>query len=413
MLHLPQLFYLYLNINFASMERRTFIQSSILASTSLLVPRFLQASTARLSTATDKKLVIIQLSGGNDGLNTVIPYRSDNYYKLRPKLAQEKASILDLNNDFGLNKSLVNMNRFYQDGMLSIINGVGYPNPNRSHFRALDIWHSASSANEYLNTGWLGRYLDNYCEGYAPAIEVDDTLSLAMKGDILQGLAVSNPNRFYRASKDPFFDALGRATSKENLGDSNLDYLYKTLVNTQSAAGYIYEKSKLYTPKASFPSTPLGGKLKQTAQFINVRLGTKVFYVEHGGFDTHAGQLNTQSRLLGQLDEALASFIKELQHGNSLDDTLIMVFSEFGRRVKENASGGTDHGTANSVFVLGNKLRQPGLVNAYPSLDNLDYNGDLIFNTDFREVYATVLEDWLGASSRKVLGKSYKNLGFI
>ena len=395
------------------MERRTFIKSSLLASTSLLVPRFLQASTFRLSSTTNKKLVIIQLSGGNDGLNTVIPFRSDNYYKLRPNLAQAKGSILEVNDDLGLNKSLTNMNRLYQDGMLSIVNGVGYPNPNRSHFRALDIWHSASNANEYINTGWLGRYLDSYCEGLVPAIEVDDTLSLAMKGEVLQGLAVSNPNRFYRTSKDPFFDALGSSTNKVTLGDSNLDYLYKTLVNTQSAAGYIFEKSKLYTPKASFPSTALGGKLKQTAQFINARLDTKVFYVEHGGFDTHAGQINTQSRLLGQLDEALAAFIQELQNGNSLDDTLVMVFSEFGRRVKENASGGTDHGTANSIFVIGSKLNTPGLVNPYPSLENLDDNGDLIFNTDFRDVYATLLEGWMGADSHKVLGNSFSNLGFV
>jgi uncharacterized protein (DUF1501 family) len=395
------------------MERRTFIKSSLLASTSLLVPQFLQASTSRLSSTTDKKLVIIQLSGGNDGLNTVIPFRSDNYYKLRPNLAQAKASVHGLNDDLGLNKSLTNINRLYQDGMLSIVNGVGYPNPNRSHFRALDIWHSASDANQYINTGWLGRYLDSYCEGLVPAIEVDDTLSLAMKGDVLQGLAVSNPNRFYRTSKDPFFESLGSSTNKENLGDSNLDYLYKTLVDTQSAAGYIYEKSKLYTPKASFPSTALGGKLKQTAQFINARLDTKVYYVEHGGFDTHAGQINTQNRLLGQLDEALAAFIQELKHGDSMDETLVMVFSEFGRRVKENASGGTDHGTANSVFVIGSKLGRPGMVNAYPSLENLDNNGDLIFNTDFREVYATLLEGWLDASSQKILGKSFKNLGFV
>jgi len=395
------------------MERRTFIKSSILASTSLLVPRFMQASTARLNTITDKKLVVIQLSGGNDGLNTVIPFHSDNYYRLRPKLAQTRGNVLELNNDFGFNKSLINLNRLHHEGMLSIINGVGYPNPNRSHFRSLDIWHSASSSDEYINTGWLGRYLDNYCDGYAPAIEVDDTLSLAMKGDILQGLAVSNPQRFYQASKDPFFEALGKVTNKDNLGDTNLDYLYKSLVNTQSAAGYIFEKSKLYTPKADFPSTQLGGKLKQTAQFINARLATKIYYVEHGGFDTHANQINTQSRLLQQLDDAIAAFVIELQQGNALDDTVILIFSEFGRRVKENASGGTDHGTANSVFVIGNKLKKPGIVNAYPALDNLDTNGDLIYNTDFRQVYATVLDDWLAADSLKILGNNFKNLGIF
>lgn len=395
------------------MERRTFIKSSLLASTSLLVPRFLQASTSGIEVPSDKKLVVIQLSGGNDGLNTVVPFRDDNYYRLRPILGQQRSKVLDISDNFGLHQQLPNFQRLYQEGMVSIVNGVGYPNPNRSHFRALDIWHSASDSDQYISTGWLGRYVDNYCDGVAPAIEVDDGLSLAMKGHSYLGLAVSDPNKFYRTSMNPFFERLGAATRKQPLDNSNLDFLYKTMIDTQSAASYIHEKSRQISASTTFPTTQLGRKLKQTAQFINARLDTQVYYVDHGGFDTHAGQINAQNRLLGQFDEALAAFVQELNKGDSMDSTLIMVFSEFGRRVKENASGGTDHGTANSMFLISNQLKKPGMVGSYPSLSALDNNGDLIFNTDFREVYATVLDNWLGASSQLILGKDYKNLGFI
>ena len=395
------------------MERRAFIKSSLLASTSLLVPHFLQASASGIALPSDKKLVVIQLSGGNDGLNTVVPFRDDNYYRLRPILGQQKNSVLTINDSFGLHQQLPNFYRLYQEGMVCIVNGVGYPNPNRSHFRALDIWHSASDADKYISSGWLGRYVDNYCDSVAPAIEVDDSLSLAIKGDNYLGLAVSDPNKFYRTSMNPFFDSLGAAARKQPLDNSNLDYLYKTMIDTQSAASYIHEKSKQVSAITTFPATQLGRKLKQTAQFINERLDTRVYYVDHGGFDTHAGQINAQSRLLGQLDEALAAFVKELNKGGSMDDTLILVFSEFGRRVKENASGGTDHGTANSIFLISNQLKTPGMVGMYPSLSTLDNNGDLIFTTDFREVYATILDRWLGASSPLILGRDYGNLNLI
>ena len=301
----------------------------------------------------------------------------------------------------------------YQEGMISIVNGVGYPNPSRSHFRAMDIWQSASDANRYLDTGWLGRYVDNYCDGVAAAIEVDDNLSLAMKGNQYKGLAVSDPDKFYRTSMSPFFENLGDAAQHQELKDNNLDYLYKTMVDTQSAAGYIHEKSRQVTVSNTFPSTSIGRKLKQTAQFINSGLDTRIYYVDHTGFDTHAGQLNVQSRLLGQFDTALSAFVNELQQANTLDDTMIMVFSEFGRRVQENASRGTDHGTANLMFLISNQLKTHGLIGDYPALDNLDGNGDLIFNTDFRAVYASILDNWLGGSSSTVLGQQFNNLGLV
>ena len=395
------------------MERRTFIKSSVLASTSLMVPNFLKASSLNLNTAHDKNLVVIQLSGGNDGLNTIVPFRSDIYHQLRPKVSLKSTSTLPLNDELSINNNLPEFKKLYDEGHVSIINSVGYPNPNRSHFRSLDIWHSASSSDKYVDSGWLGRYLDNYGEGVAPVIEVDDSLSLALKGNSRFGLAVSNPGKFYRSSKDPFFEALGKSTNKAELGISNLDYLYKTMIDTQSAASYINEKSKLWTNKTTFPSTAIGRKLKQTAQFINARLSTKVYYLEHGGFDTHAGQLNTQSRLLNQFDASIAAFVQELKAGDSFDNTIIMIFSEFGRRVKENGSGGTDHGTANSVFIIGNKLKTAGMLNNYPSLDNLDANGDLIFSIDFRSVYATILNRWMGVSDKLILGEKFKYLNFI
>ena len=359
-----------------------------------------------------RRLVVIQLSGGNDGLNTVIPYRNDNYYRLRPTLSMAGKTAVKINDTLGFNNNLVEMSNLLQKGELSILNGVGYPNPNRSHFRSMDIWHTAADANNYENTGWLGRYLDNNCQNLTDALEISDSLSLALKGKNRNGLAITNPAEFYRSSNSPFFNELNNENKLPEDG-SNLNYLYKSIADTRQSAAYVFEKYKSKKATITFPDTRLGKQLKDVARFIGSGIESRVYYVNHTGFDTHANQVPVQNRLLRQMDQAIDSFVRELKILNAFDNTLIMVFSEFGRRPAENGSQGSDHGTANPVFIIGNQLKQPGLYNPLPSLTDLDKNGDLLFSIDFRRTYATILKNWLQVSSKPILKGDFSGLGFI
>jgi len=278
------------------MKRRDFIKNSALASSALFVPSFIQAlgSNATFNYNGFKRLVVVQLSGGNDGLNTIIPYRNDIYYKKRPKLGIQKSAVLDINGELGFHESLGPLRRLYDNGYLSIINNVGYPNPVRSHFRSLDIWQTASGANEYLQNGWIGRYLDNYGKHAHNAIELDESLSLTLKGKTLTGIATRNPKTLYNAANDPFFNKVLKHHNDRHLSEHNLGYLYKTLVNAKSSAEYIYEKNKVSKSRQEYPDNRFANQLRTTAQLINSRLDTQIFYTSLDGFDTHAHQANKQ-----------------------------------------------------------------------------------------------------------------------
>tara|TARA_B110000093_G_scaffold29692_1_gene29880 strand:+ start:426 stop:1616 length:1191 start_codon:yes stop_codon:yes gene_type:complete len=396
------------------MKRRDFLIKSSMASSVVLVPSFMKAFESldpRLFGY--KKLVVIQLSGGNDGLNTLIPYRNDLYYSNRPGISIPKNRLIDMNGELGLNENLSPLKALYDKGYLSIINNVGYPNPNRSHFRSTDIWHTASNASEYLDSGWMGRYIDQYGKKPYTGIEVDDSLSLILKGRTINGVATKDAKKMFNNAKTPFFSKVLETQTETHLSEHNLGYLYKTMVGAKSSAKYIYETSKTSTSTKSYPNNPFAKQLKTTAEFINSKLETKVYYVSMGGFDTHANQANRQSRLLKTYSEAIDVFVKDLEASDSFKDTLILTFSEFGRRVQQNAAGGTDHGAANNLFVIGKNLKKPGLYNDSPDLTNLDKNGDLKYTIDFRSVYATLLDQWLDASHSKVLGSSFETLDFI
>ena len=396
------------------MKRRDFLIKSSMASSVVLVPSFMKAFESldpRLFGY--KKLVVIQLSGGNDGLNTLIPYRNDLYYSNRPGISIPKNRLIDMNGELGLNENLSPLKALYDKGYLSIINNVGYPNPNRSHFRSTDIWHTASNASEYLDSGWMGRYIDQYGKKPYTGIEVDDSLSLILKGRTINGVATKDAKKMFNNAKTPFFSKVLETQTETHLSEHNLGYLYKTMVGAKSSAKYIYETSKTSTSTKSYPNNPFAKQLKTTAEFINSKLETKVYYVSMGGFDTHANQANRQSRLLKTYSEAMDVFVKDLEASDSSKDTLILTFSEFGRRVQQNAAGGTDHGAANNLFVIGKNLKKPGLYNDSPDLMNLDKNGDLKYTIDFRSVYATLLDQWLDASHSKVLGSSFETLDFI
>jgi uncharacterized protein (DUF1501 family) len=392
------------------MKRREFLKHSTLATVGTwLIPSFLKAFDSPKIDFTGKKLIIIQLSGGNDGLNTVIPFENDIYYNVRPRLAIAKSEVLKLNSEQGFHPAMSKMKQLYDEGLMCIFNGVGYPNPDRSHFRSMDIWHTASDSNEYLSTGWIGRFLDAKCDSSCQAfsaVELDDTLSLALKGSRVKGLAMQNPEKFYKMAKNKKQDFSGHHDHE------NVDYLYKTLAETVSSAEYIYEKNKIQKTDVEYPQNEFSQRLKTIGEMIKSGLEIEVYYASLSGFDTHVNQLNTQERLLGMYADAVYSLVNDLKKSGNLDNTLILTFSEFGRRVAQNASGGTDHGTANNLFIIGNNLKKKGFYNNAPILDTLD-EGDLKYSIDFRNIYATILEKHLKSPTSPILGKSFEQLYFI
>lgn len=399
-------------------KRKEFLQIGSLATASLMMPKFLRAfETKNMVPAGNKVVVVLQLSGGNDGLNTVIPVRNDIYYKLRPTLSIKKEATNSLTDEISLHPALTGFKALYDEGNLGILNNVGYPNPDRSHFRSMDIWQSASNSNEYLHSGWVGRYLDAQCNGCdhpTQAMEVDDILSLALKGNNLNGIALLDPKKLFGTTNEKLFRAINQQYKKIHAAEHEapVDYLYKTMSQTLSSADYIFKESKTRPSGASYPDTELGKGLKTIASLIFSDINTKVYYISLGSFDTHVGQQNQQERLFKQLNDAVLSFTNDLKKNGRMEDVLLFTFSEFGRRVAQNASNGTDHGTANNMFLISGGLKQKGILNAMPSLIDLK-DGDLTYQIDFKNVYATIIDKWLDADIVKVLGKQYDTLNFI
>ena len=396
-------------------KRKAFLQLGSLATASAMVPKFLKAfERNHWVPPGNKVMVVLQFSGGNDGLNTVIPVRNDIYYRSRPGLGIKKEKALALSDEAAIHPSLPFFKTLYDEGNLGILNNVGYPNPDRSHFRSMDIWQSASQSNEYINTGWLGRYLDAACKGCerpVQALEIDDILSLAMKGVQNKGLAFRDPKKLFKSGNEKFFQQVNASHAQDHQ-EASAEYLYKTLSETMSSSGYIYEQSGRHISTQTYPGTEMGRSLKTIASLILSDITTKVYYVSLGSFDTHVNQENQQARLFTQLNEALAAFVKELRDNHRFEDVAVMTFSEFGRRVAQNASGGTDHGTANNMFFISGGLKKKGVLNELPDLQNL-VEGDLRYTVDFKSVYATLLNKWLGADEAAILGKKYALLDFV
>jgi uncharacterized protein (DUF1501 family) len=381
----------------------------------MMLPKFLKAFEGRVQSLDGQKvLVVLQLSGGNDGLNTVIPVRNDIYYRERPGLSISRDKSLSLNDEAGLHPSLTHLKSLYDEGSLAILNNVGYPNPDRSHFRSMDIWQTASNSNEVLNSGWLGRYLDAECMNCSKptqVLEIDDMLSLALSGEKMKGIAFRDPKRLYDTSQDPFFKEMLNASMQER-GEDPDSYLYKVMAETVSGADYIFQQSKLRPSVTVYPNSEIGKNLKTIASLISSDINTRVYYVSLGSFDTHVGQQAKQEKLFSELNEAVKPFTDDLKSSHRFDDVLMISFSEFGRRVSENGSAGTDHGTANNMFLISGGLKNRGILNKMPDLSNLT-DGDLNQQLDFKRVYATVLNKWLQADDYKILGKRYEYLSFI
>ncbi len=382
---------------------------------------FGQASTL---SGNSNLLVIIQLNGGNDGLNTVIPYGNGLYYDARPKLAVPPTDVLVLNDQLGLHPTCTSLKKLYDAGRVAIVQGVGYPNANRSHFRSTDIWMTANP-DTVEKTGWLGRYLDESIARFhgvkLPAANIGGTLPLTLVGEkvVVPSIASLESYQFLTDARYPQEREqrlqLFRAINGQPFENAYVEYLAQTGIGAQQSAAELQTAVKKYHSTVEYPKDPFAQGLRLIAQIIAGGIGTQILYVTIGGFDTHAEQNTARVNhpmLLDTVDKGLDAFYQDISQMGVADNIVMMTFSEFGRRVRENGSLGTDHGTAAPMLILGNRVKG-GLHGEYPSLTKLDDNSDLIYTVDFRSVYATILEDWLGADAQAVLGRKFEKLGFI
>jgi len=405
------------------MKRRSFGQLGISTCAALAIGTaqpggWLQTLAGELATqdqsssVTDRILVVIQLSGGNDGLNTIVPYRDELYAKARPKLGIPSNDVIKLTEELGLHPSLRAIENQFSENRFSIIQGVGYPSPNRSHFESMDIWHSCHPKKDRSQSGWLGRWITEqtaHPTSDSTAIHIgSDTLPLACqeRGVQVPSLASLEQMRL-KAKLDSMQDKQSRPGAESNSKDSGslLDFLSTSTVSALEVSERL--DKILAQPDASgdFPKTALGEKLRAVSRLILSGLKTRIYYVTLDGFDTHANQPDVHASLLKQWSEALAAFLSRLKQTGQQDRVLVMTFSEFGRRVSENASLGTDHGAAAPMFLAGPKL--PKIIHGpMPDLSDLE-DGDLRFKIDFRSVYASVLEHWMMTDSRKALDGDY------
>ena len=399
--------------------RREFLSRSVGATTLLAsgtsLPGFL-ARTARAAADTpaidDRIFVVVQMSGGNDGLNTVIPHRDDAYHKARPTLATHSESAFDLNDELRLHQAMAGFKRLFDDGLLHVIGNVGYPNPDRSHFRSMDIWHTASTQPENARDGWLGRLAERQRAKSTepPVLHLDDgEVPLAVRAE---GLAVPSIRGIdavrLAAGADEIESAI--ALARESATDDLL-FLQRTALSSCANARRLEQVAGAGGSAHEYPYHGLANRLKQIAQLIGADFGPRVYYTSLGGFDTHARQADSHSRLLRELSDSVAAFFADLKQRRLAERVVLMTFSEFGRRVMENGSRGTDHGAAAPMFVVGPACK-PGLSGGLPDLSDLA-DGDVRYHIDFRRVYAALLRDWLGVPPAAILGGEYEPLDLI
>lgn len=418
------------------MKRREFIKKTAMGlAMTWAVPTFIAKTAASLygqsppASKDGRILIVLQMGGGNDGLNTVVPFADDVYYQNRTRLGIAREEVLKLDDYMGFNPKLLELKELYEEGHLALINGVGYPNPNRSHFRSMEIWQTASDADRFEYSGWLGRYFDNACQGNDdPMVGVNfgTQTPQAFDSKTHKGICITNPNRYLRGGnvadekivtafpEDNEGGSIGELTGRAMDVDREpemLDFLNKTAVDAGLTYRQITDIVKKSHISEGYPGGQLAQSLRLIAMLIAGGVSTKVFYVNQGGYDTHVNQQGTHGRLMQEFSQSLGAFCSDLKTQGVWDRVLIMTFSEFGRRVRENASGGTDHGAAGPMFISGGGVK-PGLYGKYPRLTDLN-DGDLKFGTDFRSVYATVIDRWLGFDSQSVLKKSFSHIDFI
>lgn len=405
------------------LTRRDFVKQSLAglgtlplaSSVPLFIPRSLSAADPK---SPDRRiLVVIELDGGNDGINTVIPYSDDGYTRHRNVLRIAEDRLIKLDDQVGLHPALRSMADLWETGRLSIVQGVGYPNPNRSHFQSMEIWHTANPGAQQRNgLGWVGRGLDQaqpLPEGLSAMNVGPQELPLALRGRRARASNIYRLDQF-SLPKAPQTLVLPNSAIAPAIAGSHDDlhqFVYRTASDVRRTAEQLEDVAQRDAATEQYPATALARHLRLTARLIRADFGVRVFYTQQSGYDTHAGQLPQHAALLQELGDALKAFFADLERAGLADRVLVLAFSEFGRRVQENGSQGTDHGTAGPVFLAGPAV-QGALVGQTPLLMDLD-NGDLKMSIDFRQVYATLLEKWIGVPSDPVLGNHFDPLPLL
>ena len=367
--------------------------------------------------------MVLQLDGGNDGLNTVIPYRDDVYRKLRPALRVDEKDVRRVDDRVGLHPSLGGFSSLLESGRLAIVQGVGYPNPNRSHFESMATWQTARVSPGLDDPGWLARVVDarsDGAEGDSPALHIHDSATpAALLGGRCHVPSLDDLEQFRRRLGRPGFadeghrEALDRVARQRRGGPGSLlEFVERSTTITYASSDRLRVVASGSPPGRAYPENyGLARRLRLIAQLIKAGLSTSIYYAQVGSFDTHADQARTHAGLLREVGDSLGAFLEDLKASGESDRVLVLAFSEFGRRPEENAGGGTDHGTAGPVFLLGDRV-SPGLHGAHPDLANL-IDGDPGHAVDFRSVYASVLRDWLGQPPLPILGPGFDPLPLI
>ena len=384
------------------MNRRDFLSTVGAATVASIVPA--SAFAQRAGASYDRLLVLVELKGGNDGLNTVVPYADAEYYALRPRLAIPRDQVLQLDTQAGLHPSLEPLMAMWKNRELAVVQSVGYPNANLSHFRSIEIWDTASKSSEYLGEGWLARA---FAAAPAPRSFAADGVVVGgaemgpFAGGAARAIALTDTQQFLRQAR--------LAAPAGQAGNAALQHILRVEHDiVQAAAGLNGNHAFV----VEFPRTAFGNAVRTAAQVVASRAGVAAIKVSLNGFDTHSNQPGTQARLLKVLADGLAALRSALVEIGRWDSTLIMTYAEFGRRPRENRSNGTDHGTANAHFLLGGRVKG-GLYGPPPALSRLDGSGNLPFAVDFRDVYATVLDRWWGADSAGALKGRFAALDIV
>ncbi len=373
------------------------------------------------STTKDPILVVIQLTGGNDYMNTVIPYADGRYHDNRPTVGIPADQVLHIDDQFGFNPAIPEIKSLYDAGKVAVINGIGYPTPNRSHFRSMDIWHTCEP--EKVGTeGWLGRVirdLDPNAENVLTGVNFGRGLprAMALTGVPVASVAVLETYGVLTGivnepERSQALDIFARMYSPTVGLGATMDYLGQTGLDALKGADILKAAPDMYTSTIEYAETGIARNLQGIAKVLTADLGTRVFYTQQGGYDTHASETDVQPKLLSDLSRAVSDFYADLREHDTADNVLMFVFTEFGRRVRDNGSG-TDHGSGGVAFAIGDPVRG-GMYSEYPSLAESDLvEGDLAFNTDFRGVYGTLVEQWLGLDAQPVVGGSFEQPGFV
>lgn len=402
------------------LSRRDFLGHSSVIAVGLVTPPWLSAvakadvlrQVAGKRVDPDNVLVVCQLSGGNDGLNTVIPFSDPAYRTLRPTLAIEDEKILKLTSETGLHPSLTGLADLYKKGQVAIIQNVGYPNPNRSHFKSMDIWQSADPDNR-LKYGWIGRSFDvRMAQGAVSAVAgigLSVEKPLALQADHASIPCFASLADIQSMVGDPDTEKMLRQIQGQDAAQgTSTRVIQQANKSALDAMSELKDRLAQFTPKQTYGNDPFGNGFKQISQIVASSPATRVVYFSSGGFDTHSRQAEQHAKLLQNFSNALSAFMQEMEAAGKADKVIVLVFSEFGRRAYENGSGGTDHGKAAPMLLIGKRVKG-GIHGPKPDLANLN-DGDVMFHTDFRQVYATTLDQWMGIDSGKVLGEAFTHV---